>query len=388
MAARLRSEQRVSPTSRFIRRVEMRSSPLSGLWVVGLLTLLASALSLDAQSLVLASEREAVRLIAEVAGDVWLAGDSGAYRLENQDRELILREFRVYAISNVGGDIWLGSEGGLFRVEEGSPQPILREELGVQNITDIASYEGVVFVGTNRGLWTIEDGVASRSKFGFQVHYLIENGGEIWVATRGNAFRLNKGGVVSELFKKRVDVPAIIKTSSSLWLIVRELGPSSALYVVNDDKPVLVYPQEGELYPEFEVISVGEFGGGVYLGTTLGLYQLTESLKPIQVDFPREPVTAIQAVGDRVYVGTTRGVYVKSGESFSAIQVEEPLNVKEIVHLAGKTWVRTTTGVFRVKHGASKFEVVWAWAVAVVLLALILSFIVIYRRRLKSKSLI
>lgn len=345
------------------------------------IVLLLPAPYLSAQSLILSSEIETVRLIAEVAGDVWIAGDSGAFRLEDKGQKHLLGNFRVYAISEVDNHLWLGSEAGIYRIEGERAQPFLREELGAQNINAIESYGGIVFVGTNRGLWTIENGVASGPSFSYLVHDIVEIDGEIWVAARGNALRRDKDGTVRELFEHRANVSAIVKASSSTWIITSGFGQKGALYVVDDDRPTLVYPRGNDLIPAFEVISIGDIESSVYLGTTRGLFHLNESFEPIRVDFPDEPVNTIATLEDRIYIGTTQGVYFKRGEEYLLIGNEDEINVKEIVQLAGKTWVRTTSGAFRVEYAASRLGVVPGWLVVLLSLLVLLLFYRWFQRR-------
>ncbi|MCP4545528.1 MAG: hypothetical protein GY835_03545 [bacterium] len=298
---------------------------------------------MNAEVLVRISDEEFAHQVVEVAGQVWLAMDSGAYRVEYNSRVHVLKDLLVTIVAEVEGEIWLGSEKGLFRVEGHEAVPIFKEEVGVRSITAIKSVEGIVWLGTDRGLFRIEDNTALPTVLREWIYTITVLDGQLWVGTRRNAYRIDESGVPVALFNEPMMVLKIIRAGSYHWFITSQFfdryGPC---FRSDGGRPV-------KFLSDYEVIFVTEVAGEVWFATTRGLLRLVQGRpQRVAVRGLKEPVNTISVLGSEVWLGTTQRAYRKLGGSFVPIpSAARDLNVKGIVMAAGRVWLWAETGAYR-----------------------------------------
>ena len=157
--------------------------------VVGLIALfwrLGYTTPLGAAVLVRLSGEEPAYQVLEIGSEVWLAMESGAYRVNGNSPTPVLKDVRVEVIADVGGQIWIGSAKGVFRLEGDKPAPILRNTVGETPVTVIEVDGDIVWLGTRRGLFRIAGDTATLVLEDW-IHSINKIDSQIWIGTRRNA---------------------------------------------------------------------------------------------------------------------------------------------------------------------------------------------------------
>ena len=327
---------------------------LGTLCLAGVLTLAAGGL--DAGVLIRASpqERDAGRFAVVAGGQAWFIADSGLYRLEGQELAPLATPQRPTTIAEVDGEVWLGSERGVFRLERGRFAPVLESDLGLEEVTAIASAGERIAIGTARGLWLGTRAAVSATVVRERVNAIQVIGTAFWAGTSRNAYRIDQAGRVTALLGDRShEVSQILVTLSPrtpeptpdfVWLILglvdeREpyclrVAPSG----VGDVGVVVVTP------PAHAVVSAAVVANKLHFATTAGLVRL-EGGEAVAVPVEGsagagEPFNVIFADQQEVWLGSSRRAYRWDGERFRAVpEAGSDLDIHGFIQAAGHLWL-------------------------------------------------
>lgn len=324
----------------------------------GALLMIFFALGTEAvrsEVLVRISRKEYVHEVKEIAGEVWLAMDSGAFRINPVSAHSPEEVLKIPAktIAEIRGEVWIGTAKGVFRVDStGNAIPALKDKhLNDRlHVTALLAIGNAVWLGAEEGLFLIEDHTLSQQIIRDPVYTLAKIGETIWVGTRSNAYQATESGTLTPIFQENFKtVSGIVGTGTTIWLITN-LAEShyGTCFQVN-----------GESVEELEasdVISVAEVRGGeVWVGTIRGILQYGEGGNFVgHIGGITEPVNVITEIQGQVWVGTTKGVYRRLEDgSFEEIP-ENPLgNVKAIRRAGNQIWISTSTGAYRLDQNVS-----------------------------------
>ena len=318
-----------------------------------LLCSLAGFIPLEAAVLVRISPDETAHQVVEAGGAVWLAMESGAYRLSDNSPTPVLPDVPVTAIAEIDGQIWLGSQEGVFRIERGRPVPILRDVVGALPVTVIETEGDVVWLGTRRvsqesqrrgGLFRIEAGVATPVLEDW-IHDISRIDGRVWVAAARNAYRLNGNGPPQPVFEESTEVSEIVKAAGAVWLVTNTVfGRYGPCLRLDGGAPALVDGLQG-----FEVISVAEVDGEAWFATTAGVFRLAGGLAlRVPIAELDEPVNAIRILGGQVWLASTDRAYRRLRGVFAPIpEIAQGLNIKGVDWVNDRVWLWGETGAYR-----------------------------------------
>ncbi len=302
----------------------------------------------NAEVLVRISEEEIAYHVVEIGGQVWVAMESGAYRVEGSSLKEVFKGAQVNMISEVGEEIWLSTANGVFRIVGDQAYPHLEEQIGTPWVMAIrGSPSDFVWLGTEDGLYRVR-GAAVDIPIGESVYSLVSIDGRIWVGTDRNAYRIEDSGTPEPLFNVDKWVPDIVDTGKSVWLITYgkfyQYGPC---YRVEDDlSPRLTRGLENSHVTHVAGVDRKE---EAWFGTTNGIFRL-EGDEAQRADSPRieEPVNTIADVRDEVWLGTTERAYRRIDGAFEGFpEGAQKLGIKGIMQAAGKIWLWGQTGVYR-----------------------------------------
>ncbi len=299
----------------------------------------------------ISQEESATYQLTEIDEHVWLAAQSGAYRLDGQVLNKVMEE-PVYVIAEVGAEIWFGTERGTFRADQNQstiePVPCGEDKLGNLAVTAIMYTDGIVWIGTDRGLFRFV-GQETDQILSDDIKAVVEAAGEIWVGSTRNAYRMNAMGEErSSLFKEPKYVSKILKVSGALWFITYYRNQYGPAYRLRDGLLK-------DIYPDGMVSSIAEVEGELWLATLGGVFRLEndDSLTPIDVPGLDELVNTATIVADQTWLGTTRRAFRRTNQGFTVVSVRshnldvKEINVKQIVEVNEVVWLRAKSGLFR-----------------------------------------
>jgi len=310
--------------------------------------------------LVRVSDKRYTHEITEIGGQVWLAMDSGTYRVDRNTPHSLERKLEVATtiVSSVQGEVWIGTTRGVYRVDaSGRAVPVLEDErvnsqLFVTAIVETSPEVGLrdrpdtresgVWIGTLQGLFQVIDRkpvMILREP----VHVAKNIGQTLWAGTRSNAFRIKRDGSKEPVLSSDREVSDIVSAGAAVWLITNTAHGhyGRCLRVVAD--------QIEEIPIASGVTSVAEVANDIWLGTTDGIFRYDEGAEPKgPIGGITEYINAISVARGYVWIGTTGGIYrTVDGNAFKAIP-EVPLgNVKSFREAVGRVWVGTDKGVYR-----------------------------------------
>ena len=289
----------------------------------------------------LLTAEEYVHQVVEAGGRIWLATDSGAYRLDGVGLTYVLGGILVQTIAEVGDEIWAGSNEGLYEVSRDHARPILEDSVGRPSISVIRPQGMVVWLGADRGLFRVEGDRVVQPILRERVYDVQIIDGAVWVGTNRNAYRVGKSGIPEIQLEGRW-VSRIAGAGGSIWLITnRDYGLYGPVYQVIDGNP-------REVAGDYEVVDVTEIAGEAWLATTDGVVRFVGG-EPLL--YPTsEPVNLLAEVRERVWLGTTRGIYFRDGRKFRPLAMEERLNVKGIIAAQGGIWAWGAQGAYRLEE--------------------------------------
>ena len=327
-------------------------SGLAGIVLGAVAGLVLAALPAPAQVLERVTEKEKVNQVIASDGEVWIAADSGAYRVAGDSVQRIPSDFQINAIAEVGSSLWLGSTGGLFQIARSRLERIFLDEIGSQNITLIEELGERTWIGTTRSLYFSQADAVSSTEVRGPVQVVREIAGEVWVVTRRNAFRLDPGGRAAAVFDRPFDVLDIVAAGASIWIIEGGLrGRSKAVYRSLEDAFAEFYPPPGELHTGLEILSISEIAGEVWFATTDGPYRLVDdTLESYPVACVDGPVNTIASPGDSgdLWIGTTRNLCRASGgQAFQIPSEEDRVDVEGLALFGDSLWAWGSTGAYR-----------------------------------------
>ncbi len=315
-----------------------------------LLFTLADVTPLRADVLKRISEQEFVHEIVEIQDKVWLATDTGAYRVDGETPTRVSppQDMVVKTIAEVRGQPWLGSEKGLFAVRGARAEPILEEGLGGSLITAIRVVGDDVWLGTDAGLKRVEGDTLSPAVIRGGVNAVEVIDGRVWVGTRFNGYRANDSGGFDTMFSTPTEVSKIVAAGGNVWFVTnREMGRYGPCFLFDGAGAAPVESLGGR-----EVISVADIGGEPWFGTTRGVFGL-DGQPPSRLSgmTPTEPINAVGEIQGQVWLGSTKRAYRELSGNLRPIPTGgENLGIKEIVLAAGRTWLRSSTGAYRLER--------------------------------------
>lgn len=311
------------------------------------------------------TQQEEVKQITEIDGQLWLATESGAYRVVAGEISPVLTGEPVYSIAAVAGQVWAGTHQGLHRVDGDETGLLFEEALGTLVVTALYPDGEDVWVGTQYGLYLARSS-SLEPRIRGRVHAIEEIGGDIWVGTDRNAYRLSKNGDPRQVLPGTVtvaDVVPILDASGhvrEVWLVTLGKGLlyGACYRVLLDGGEEVSTPTQ--FFPEDSVISVADVDGEPWFATTRGVFRLNNE-RPERVEFEileidggkrrfdlSEPINTLAKIDGVLWVGTLQRAYRSSGEFLVPIPaLGESLNVKEFCFLAGGIWLRSLKGAYR-----------------------------------------
>lgn len=312
--------------------------------LVALCCLAAVSLARISQAAVLiriSDQEEFAHQVVEIDGQIWLAMESGAYRVEGDLPIPVLRRHAVHAIAKVDQEVWLGTVAGIFRVRDG--EAILAEDLPGR-ITSLLKTGDTVWIGTQRGLYQFKNSTASPHTPGL-VHHIQQIGTDVYVGTRRGAYKIDFSGTVTSIFSNPTEVSDILEIGDHTWFITNiGSGFYGPCYWLDEDRPVEVESRE------IGVVTVAEVEGEIWLGTTDGIGNLDGERLGEFHSLIDEGINVLNSIDGRVWVGTARGIYFKDGDRPFYSILERPdrlLSMKKVEKIGGQIWVWGNSGVYR-----------------------------------------
>ncbi len=288
--------------------------------------------------------------VVEIRGQVWLAMDQGAYRVEG-DRliQVVPQDVLVKTIAEINGRVWLGSSKGLLEAQGDKATPLYEQDLGDSVIMAIHSVGDVVWLGTSSGLIRIEGDALATTTIRERVNTVREVDGRLWVGTQRNAYRLNDTGGFDNVLPGFREVSKIVSAGGDVWLVTnRGLGRYGPCFRFDG-----VQAETPDRLNDLEVVSVANIGGVPWFATTRGVFDVTGGRpRGLAVNSPIEPINTIVDLGGQIWLGSTRRAYQERDSAFLPIpERAQALNIKGILPAGGSVWMWGSDGVFRVEEG-------------------------------------
>lgn len=316
------------------------------------LLLACSGIPSKTEALVRISQEVYINEVVDAGGHVWVATDEGAYRVDGDKVTQVLRALFVMTVADVGGKIWLGSEDGIFEVFGDSAVPVEREVFGGLGVTVVLRVDDLIWVGTDRGLYRIEDNEPSKTVIAGQIYSIEEIDGRIWVGTNRNAYHFDDLRPSGPSLPEQQDAPVpvfpdgmlvseIVDDGDSVWLVTnRDFGLYGPCFQITGGKVK-------KRLQDHQVTSLKRVRSEIWFGTTSGVFRLLNSGRLVRKGGFTGPVNTVNVIAGRAWIGTTQGVLREYGGGFLSIPADEVLNVKGTLAAQGYVWVWGDRGLFR-----------------------------------------
>lgn len=320
------------------------------------------------------------RIQAQPDGSVWVFEDTGIERVRNGALEKqVLSSSGDSTVLGVqqgtAGELWEWSNGEVVRVAAGHRRAWRTgvELQGSRVQALCVDRSGVAWVGTNRGLLTIEPGEESEAHpvDGFQSQSILaireDREGNYWIGTEGDGLHaLRPRKFAADPASAFEAVTAVVQASDGVvWFGTRD-GGVKRIAGTKAETPVRA---EALTSPVVLSLAAGEHGD-VWIGTPDGLNHLDHgqihqwtSADGLPDDFVRSLAT--DAVGG-VWAGTRRGlVHLSRDGGVQVLTTVDGLPSDSIGELVGITerrsgdvnvsdaglWVGTASGLANVRQG-------------------------------------
>jgi hypothetical protein len=327
-------------------------------WLTAAVVIALLAESLQAAVLTLASEQETAYLAAHGGGRLWFVTGSGLYQADGPHLARVATPARPTTLAEVEGEVWLGTVAGLFRLGGGGFEPLLAEPLQGRPITSLAAAGRRVAVGTPGGLFVGRLGAepsAVEGTFvirGQRINAVAASGGDFWVGTDRNAYRVPAAGGPRTLLDEEPHwIGQVLSAAGHRWLI---LGPERErkgyCFSVEGDRAVRV-----DVVPEHAINAAAEVEGEIWFATTAGVYRFAGGHPPAILVEGRggtsEPFNAVFSQGGEVWLASTQRAYRREEGFFQPIpETGSDLRLGGIATDAGRIWMWSEKGVLLLRE--------------------------------------
>jgi diguanylate cyclase (GGDEF)-like protein len=275
----------------------------------------------------LARDDLAVIALAAWHGDVWVGTSTGLYRVHDGQfsrfgKGPIAEEYVDVLKAGPRGGLWIGTVHGLFRIGAHNRLQDFRVVAGVGAawVQGLGfDREGDVWLGTsNDGLIRLANvGVARFGKnAGLEAStvWSVYRGpqGRFWAGTEAGVYEFEHSRLEPRFDAKKLPsslVLSFLRVGKTLWI-----GTLKGLAMARDGRLVDPPPGLAEL-PNSLIYSLSPArGGGVWIGTSVGLYRFKAGhLRHFgsAAGLPQTRARVVRDLGDRgVWVGTEHGLYI------------------------------------------------------------------------------
>jgi energy-coupling factor transporter ATP-binding protein EcfA2 len=199
----------------------------------------------------------------------------------------------------------------------------------------------------SRGLWITEGGnlhliengdLKSFSKDIPYINSLSYLNGEIWLATRKGAFKMN-GDTPIRMSEERV-VRRVEMVGQEIWLATGNGAYPLATHKRTPDQ-------------EVDVQRIEQINGEIWLATRTGAFRTDrKTLTPIGADLHLN-VHAIKSINGQIWLGTETGLYTFDGKTVTRLFNDNHF-INDIAQIDGKIWLCTLQGVYSVDSNGLK----------------------------------
>ena len=310
-----------------------------------------AALSARAELLTPVFTEEPVYQVQRVDDRLFLLGRSGLYTLDSSkaSKPVLVAEKRIDHAEMHDEALFLGAEDGLFRLKSvGNFFEVGEESFGPQGksrVGALRSWEGRLWVGTNRGLWVLGEEQPRVSSRVLDLKIIKE---ELWVVHPHMITVLDSSGESSVISKpssagENSVLHSVVTAGDEVWVKTignKTFGRFGRVYQF--DGTTLV-----EAAPELrEVVAVHRIGSNTWFGAAEGIFRQRlgdPSLVPISTG---SAVNVLFEYGDGVWVGATQGLYFWSySGGLHQVFMGSVHSIQEIFD--GEIWVASQQGVFK-----------------------------------------
>jgi hypothetical protein len=334
--------------------------------------------------------------LEKAGGRIWIKTNYGVGHIVDNKAEPItgLRGI-IKVIRGAAGRVWIGTSDGVFYVEGNGAKPIEGVQGSVDTIREIA---GQVWIGSSiNGLYRITGNTAipitgvkftkpveNTSLVGIEEPVLEEIGGRVWFGGHYDNTYFVEGGEAKPVSGVPGFTQIIQEVDKRVWVVT-----DKGIYAVEKDKNLAIPIFDVQAFKVRGVRFIKETPGQIWIGTWDGAYLVDKFNYKVQpVSDVTDTVMSIEEIDGRIWIGTDKGVYrverdkniaqqisgARHGTSFkeSAGQVwiasavlyrvekngttAQPISgviAPTIKEVAGKVWMETPSGIFRLDEDVS-----------------------------------
>jgi hypothetical protein len=252
-------------------------------------------------------------------------------------------EWDVYGLAQGPRGLWVTQSGSLYLIENGEVKEFGK---AVPYINSLSNLNGNIWLATREGAFRMDGDTPTRMSDERVVRRVELVGQEIWFATDKGAYPL--ATPLKRTPDQQLDVRAIEQIDNQIWLATKTGA-------FRTDRTNL-YPIAPELH--LDVYTIKSINGKIWLGTETGLYTVNGNNLTLVSDEVRR-IYNIAQIDGRIWLCSLQGVYSFDETNGLKPLLNDNLDVKEMRKIASKFWVATGShpnqhgGIYRVDEDVS-----------------------------------
>jgi ligand-binding sensor domain-containing protein len=309
-----------------------------------------SSFSAPGQLLVRLDGPSSVYKIFPVNGEIWLAAQGGAFRVDSQTKQAVRVGGDTGIVNSIvpgNGEIWLATFGGAFRVDSQTKQVV--PVGGIKGIVNsIVPVNGEIWLAADGGAFRMDSQTKQAVRVGGNtgaVNSIVPGNGEIWLAADRGAFRVDSqtkqavrvGGKTGRVY-------SIVPGNGEIWLVAQGV----AFRVDSQTKQaVRVGGNTGDVY------SIVPGNGEIWLAADGGAFRVDSQTKQaVRVGGNTGSMNSIVPGNGEIWLAAQGGAFRVDSQTKQAVPVGRNTgHVYSIVPVNGELWLAAEHGAFRVDLG-------------------------------------